>query len=122
MPLSPVDESALGKASFFRLFLGRTHRYRSAGRRRMNISQLLAFRLGVERQICISPDLPPIIRVNGGNRRIDVCAIQKDVGHMVYDTMNDSQRKVDEEFMETKFSFETSLPGARLRQRLQSNT
>src|SRR5512133_2479242 len=48
-----------------------------------------------------------MIRVNGDVRRINVEALDhKQVHAMVYDIMNDSQRKAYEEFLEIDFSFE----------------
>jgi twitching motility protein PilT len=77
----------------------------------MDIAQLLAF--GVKNgasDLHLSAGLPPMIRVDGDVRRINVPAMQhKDVHNMVYDIMNDKQRKTYEEFMETDFSFE--IPG-----------
>ncbi len=74
----------------------------------MDISQLLAF--GVKNgasDLHLSAGLPPMIRVDGDVRRINVPAMEhKEVHSMVYDIMNDSQRKSFEEFLETDFSFE----------------
>lgn len=48
-----------------------------------------------------------MIRVDGDVRRINVPPLEhKDVHGMVYDIMNDKQRKDFEEFLETDFSFE----------------
>ncbi len=48
-----------------------------------------------------------MIRVHGDVRRINVAALEhKDVHGMVYDIMNDSQRKIYEETLEVDFSFE----------------
>jgi twitching motility protein PilT len=48
-----------------------------------------------------------MIRVHGDVRRINVDALDhKQVHAMVYDIMNDSQRKRYEEFLEIDFSFE----------------
>jgi len=77
----------------------------------MDISQLLAF--GVKNgasDLHLSAGLPPMIRVDGDVRRINVPAMEhKEVHSMVYDIMNDNQRKTYEEFLETDFSFE--IPG-----------
>src|SRR5918996_6024029 len=77
----------------------------------MDIGELLAF--GVKNgasDLHLSAGLPPMIRVDGDVRRINVPSMQhKDVHNMVYDIMNDKQRKAYEEFMETDFSFE--IPG-----------
>jgi twitching motility protein PilT len=51
--------------------------------------------------------MPPMIRVHGDVRKINVPALEhKDVHGMVYDIMNDSQRKHYEENLECDFSFE----------------
>lgn len=51
-----------------------------------------------------------MIRVDGDIRRVNVPALEhKDVHALVYDIMNDKQRKDYEEFLETDFSFE--IPG-----------
>src|ERR1035438_4938301 len=50
--------------------------------------------------------LPPMIRVHGDVRRINLPALEhKDVHAMVYDIMNDGQRKHYEENLECDFSF-----------------
>ena len=77
----------------------------------MDISQLLAF--GVKNgasDLHLSAGLPPMIRVDGDVRRVNLPAMDhKQVHGMVYDIMNDKQRKTYEEFLETDFSFE--IPG-----------
>ena len=74
----------------------------------MDIGELLAF--GVKNKcsdLHLSAGLPPMIRVDGDVRRINVPAMDhKDVHDMVYDIMNDKQRKDYEEFLECDFSFE----------------
>jgi twitching motility protein PilT len=51
--------------------------------------------------------LPPMIRVNGDVRRINLPPLaHHDVHDMVYDIMNDYQRKAFEEQLECDFSFE----------------
>ncbi|MGI8738602.1 MAG: type IV pilus twitching motility protein PilT [Gammaproteobacteria bacterium] len=74
----------------------------------MDIAQLLAFSVkNGASDLHLSAGLPPMIRVDGDVRRINVPAMQhKDVHEMIYDIMNDKQRKAYEEFMETDFSFE----------------
>lgn len=77
----------------------------------MDISQLLAFcvKNGAS-DLHISAGVPPMIRVDGDVRRVNVPAMKhKEVHEMVYDIMNDKQRKDYEEFLETDFSFE--IPG-----------
>ncbi len=55
----------------------------------------------------LSAGLPPMIRVHGDVRRINLPPMEHtDVHDMVYDIMNDLQRKVYEETMECDFSFE----------------
>src|SRR3546814_10744592 len=51
-----------------------------------------------------------MIRVDGDVKRINLPALEhKNVHDMVYDIMNDKQRKAWDEFLETDFSFE--IPG-----------
>ncbi|MDN5939399.1 MAG: type IV pilus twitching motility protein PilT [Salinisphaera sp.] len=74
----------------------------------MNISQLLAFSVqkGAS-DLHLSAGLPPMIRVDGDMRRIDLPQMEhKQVFDLVYDIMNDKQRKAYDEFLETDFSFE----------------
>lgn len=77
----------------------------------MDITQLLAF--GVKNNasdLHLSAGLPPMIRVDGEMRRINLPILEhKQVHGMVYDIMNDNQRKAYEEFWECDFSFE--IPG-----------
>jgi len=74
----------------------------------MDIADLLAF--GVKNNasdLHISAGLPPMIRVDGDVRRINLPAMEhKEVHGLIYDIMNDKQRKDYEEFLETDFSFE----------------
>jgi len=74
----------------------------------MDITELLAF--GVKNgasDLHLSAGLPPMIRVDGDVRRINVPPMEhKDVHRLVYDIMNDKQRKDFEEYLETDFSFE----------------
>jgi twitching motility protein PilT len=74
----------------------------------MDIAELLAFSVkNKASDLHLSAGLPPMIRVHGDVRRINVPALEhKDVHGMVYDIMNDSQRKVYEEVLEVDFSFE----------------
>ena len=77
----------------------------------MDIGELLAF--GVKNgasDLHLSAGLPPMIRVDGDVRRINVPAMdQTEVHDLVYDIMNDKQQKDFEEFLECDFSFE--IPG-----------
>ncbi|KKN93184.1 hypothetical protein LCGC14_0200490 [marine sediment metagenome] len=77
----------------------------------MDITELLAFsaKQGAS-DLHLSAGLPPMIRVDGDVRRINVPAMEhKQVHALIYDIMNDRQRKDFEEFLETDFSFE--VPG-----------
>jgi len=74
----------------------------------MDITQLLAFSVkNKASDLHLSSGLPPMIRVHGDVRRINVEPLEhKQVHEMVYDIMNDSQRKSYEETLECDFSFE----------------
>lgn len=77
----------------------------------MDITELLAFshKQGSS-DLHLSAGLPPMIRVDGDVRRINVPALDhKEVHALIYEIMNDKQRKDYEEFLETDFSFE--VPG-----------
>ena len=74
----------------------------------MDIAELLAFstKQGAS-DLHLSAGLPPMIRVDGDIRRINLPALDhKEVHRLVYDIMNDKQRKDFEEYLETDFSFE----------------
>ncbi len=74
----------------------------------MDITELLAFVVkNKASDLHLSSGLPPMIRVHGDVRRINLPAMDhKDVHAMVYDIMNDGQRKHYEETLEIDFSFE----------------
>uniref|UniRef100_D5X4E7 Twitching motility protein n=1 Tax=Thiomonas intermedia (strain K12) TaxID=75379 RepID=D5X4E7_THIK1 len=74
----------------------------------MDITQLLAFSVKNDASdLHLSAGLPPMIRVHGDVRRINVEPLDHKAVHaMVYDIMSDSQRKHYEEFLEVDFSFE----------------
>ena len=77
----------------------------------MDITELLAFsaKQGAS-DLHLSAGLPPMIRVDGDVRRINLPPMDhKQVHALIYDIMNDKQRKDYEEFLETDFSFE--VPG-----------
>ncbi|KIL04138.1 twitching motility protein PilT [Stutzerimonas stutzeri] len=77
----------------------------------MDITELLAFsaKQGAS-DLHLSAGLPPMIRVDGDVRRINLPAMDhKQVHALIYDIMNDKQRKDFEEFLETDFSFD--VPG-----------
>jgi twitching motility protein PilT len=77
----------------------------------MDISELLAFSVkNKASDLHLSSGLPPMIRVHGDVRRINLPPLDHTEVHaMVYDIMNDSQRKLFDEHLECDFSFD--LPG-----------
>src|SRR5256885_15172682 len=77
----------------------------------MDISELLAFSVkNKASDLHLSSGLPPMIRVHGDIRRSNLPAMEhKDVHGMIYDIMNDGQRKAYEENLECDFSF--AIPG-----------
>ena len=77
----------------------------------MDISELLAFSVkNKASDLHLSAGLPPMIRVHGDVRRINLPPLEhKDVHGMIYDIMNDGQRKQYEEMLECDFSF--AIPG-----------
>jgi len=74
----------------------------------MDIAELLAFSVkNTASDLHLSSGLPPMLRVHGDVRRINLPAMEhKDVHSLVYDIMSDAQRKVFEENLEVDFSFE----------------
>ena len=74
----------------------------------MDITELLHFTVkNNSSDLHLSAGQPPMIRVDGDLRKINVPALEhKDVLKIVYDIMNDKQRKEYEEFLELDFSFE----------------
>jgi len=74
----------------------------------MDITELLAFSVKHNASdLHLSAGVPPMIRVDGEVRKINVPALeQKEVHSLIYDIMNDKQRKDFEEQLETDFSFE----------------
>ncbi|MBR9812439.1 type IV pilus twitching motility protein PilT [bacterium] len=74
----------------------------------MDIAQLLAF--GVKQgssDLHLSAGMEPMIRVDGDLKRINLPVLEhKQVHEMIYDIMNDKQRKDFDEFLECDFSFE----------------
>jgi twitching motility protein PilT len=77
----------------------------------MDITELLAFSVkNGASDLHLSAGMPPMIRVDGEVRRINLPALEhKEVHRLVYDIMNDKQRRDFEEQLETDFSFE--VPG-----------
>ncbi|MFW8590527.1 type IV pilus twitching motility protein PilT [Glaciecola sp. 2405UD65-10] len=74
----------------------------------MDINELLAFSVqNKASDLHLSAGLPPIIRVDGEMRRLNVPELEhKAVNALIYDIMNDKQRKEYEENLEVDFSFE----------------
>lgn len=74
----------------------------------MDINELLAFSVqNKASDLHLSAGLPPIIRVDGEMRRLNVPELDhKTVNALIYDIMNDKQRKEYEENLEVDFSFE----------------
>ncbi len=77
----------------------------------MDITELLAFSAKQRASdLHLSAGLPPMIRVDGDVRRINLPPMDhKQVHSLIYEIMNDKQRKDYEEYLETDFSFE--VPG-----------
>jgi len=73
----------------------------------MDLTELLAFVVkNKASDLHLSAGLPPMVRVHGDVKRINVPPLEhKDVHAMVYDIMNDGQRKFYEENLECDFSF-----------------
>lgn len=74
----------------------------------LNITELLAFTVkNHASDLHLSAGLPPIIRVDGDVRRINLPALEhKQVHALIYDIMSDKQQHDYEEFLEIDFSFE----------------
>ena len=74
----------------------------------LDIAQLLAFAVkNHASDLHLSAGVPPMIRVDGDMKRVNMPPLShKEVHGMVYDIMNDKQRKAFEEYFETDFSFE----------------
>ncbi|WP_221074616.1 type IV pilus twitching motility protein PilT [Agarivorans aestuarii] len=77
----------------------------------MDVTELLAFSVKHNASdLHLSAELPPMIRVDGEVRKINLPALEhKQVHSLIYDIMNDKQRKEYEENLEIDFSFE--VPG-----------
>ena len=77
----------------------------------MDIAELLAFSVKHKASdLHLSAGMPPMIRVDGDVRRINIAPLEhKEVHALIYDIMSDKQRRDYEEFLETDFSFE--IPG-----------
>ncbi|KZN52595.1 MULTISPECIES: type IV pilus twitching motility protein PilT [Pseudoalteromonas] len=74
----------------------------------MDITELLAFSVQHKASdLHLSSEVSPMIRVDGDVRRINIPALEaKDVNSLIYDIMNDNQRKDYEQNLEVDFSFE----------------
>lgn len=74
----------------------------------MDITELLAFSVKHNASdLHLSSGQPPLIRVDGDIRRINLPPLEhRQVHSLIYDIMNDHQRKVYEEDLEVDFSFE----------------
>ncbi len=74
----------------------------------MDIAELLAFSFKHNASdLHLSAGLPPLIRVDGDIKRINVDPLDdRTVHNMIYDIMSDKQQKDYEEFLEVDFSFE----------------
>ena len=74
----------------------------------MDITELLGFTVkNNSSDLHLSAGQPPMIRVDGDLRKINVPALEhKEVLKIIYDIMNDKQRKEYEEHLELDFSFE----------------
>lgn len=74
----------------------------------MDITELLAFSVqNNASDLHLSTGTPPSIRVDGDVRKLNIPSFDaKDVNALVYDIMNDRQRKEYEENLEVDFSFE----------------
>tara|TARA_R110000868_G_scaffold46118_6_gene152538 strand:+ start:2457 stop:3599 length:1143 start_codon:yes stop_codon:yes gene_type:complete len=79
-----------------------------AGEFGLDITELLAFSVkNKASDLHLSAGLPPIIRVDGEMRKLNVPALEhKEVHALIFEIMNDKQRKEYEENLETDFSFE----------------
>src|SRR5262245_36999915 len=73
----------------------------------MDITELLAFAVkNKASDLHLSAGLPPMIRVHGDIRRINLPPMEhEDVHAIVYDIMSDAHRKTYEENLECDFSF-----------------
>lgn len=74
----------------------------------MDITQLLQFAVQQEASdLHVSAGEPPMVRVHGSMKKIKVPSLTSEQTHaMIYDIMNDAQRKTFEEFSELDFSMQ----------------
>ena len=75
---------------------------------KMDITELLSFGVEQGASDChLSAGEPPMIRINGDLKKLDYPLLTREQAHaLIYDIMNDLQRKNFEEFHECDFSFE----------------
>jgi len=73
----------------------------------MDITQLLAFGVEQGASDChLSSGEPPMLRVHGDLKKLDSATLSPDEVHaLIFDIMNDSQRKTFQETLECDFSF-----------------
>ncbi len=74
----------------------------------MDITELLAFTVkNHASDLHLSAGMPPVMRVDGDIRKLDMPAIEhKEVHALLYDIMNDKQRRSYDQDLEIDFSFE----------------
>ena len=79
----------------------------------MDITQLLVFAVEQNASDChITTGVPPMLRIDGDLKKLDMPQLAKDEVHkLIYDIMNDSQRKTFEETHECDFSFDLGTIG-----------
>ncbi len=73
----------------------------------MDISELLIFAVkNKASDLHVSAGEPPLVRIHGEMRRIEGSSLENEAIHrMIYDILNDDQRKTYEEHLEIDFSF-----------------
>jgi len=73
----------------------------------MDISELLIFMVENKgSDLHISAGEPPVVRIHGDMRKIEMPPLDRDTVHnMIYEILNDQQRKTFEETLELDFSF-----------------
>ncbi|MGH7819950.1 MAG: twitching motility protein PilT, partial [Candidatus Binatia bacterium] len=74
----------------------------------MDITQLLTFAVKEKASdVHLSSGEPPMLRIHGDIKRLEHAPLSKEEVHtMVFDVMNDHQRKVFQETLDIDFSFE----------------
>jgi twitching motility protein PilT len=73
----------------------------------MDISELLIFAVtNKASDLHVSAGEPPVVRIHGEMRKLESPSLDKEQVHlMIYDILNDQQRKIYEESLEIDFSF-----------------